>query len=932
MKFAYKFSNLLGSVYREGNLLFTPDGMSVISPVGNRITIYDLKNNKSQTLPIESRFNFHALDLSPNGYSLIAINEEGEAYVISMISKVVIHRYRFKRKVQCVKFSPDGKHFAVCKEGTVFIFTAPGLLTGEYNPFVMERVFHDSIDDITCIEWSFDSKLLLVGSKDKCARLYKLDKCMNFKKYTLGSHSDVIVGCFFEKSNYDLSTVCRNGHLQLWDCSLEPSDLVYEPLGKKIKPNDSDSEDDVDLNKVLEKTEKQKKISENKPSDDEENIVMDEVRNTRSKNKLLKEQVKKLNYSKLGRHYLLDEVRKNDKDAVLTAAAYHQETRILIVGFSNGAFFLYEMPEVNMIHSLSITSHHISSISINSSGDWIAIGSKELGQLLVWEWQSETYAMKQQGHSSNMNCVAYSPDGQFIVTGGDDGKIKLWNTSNGFCTVTFHEHTSSISGILCSKNRKFIVSASLDGTVRAYDLMRYRNFKTFTSPRPVQFACVALDPSDEFIAAGGQDVFEIFLWSMKLGTLVEILSGHEGPVMSVAFNPNPASTELASVSWDKTLKFWDAIEKGSSHNTIQLTSDGLCVVYKPNGEEVAVATLNGQISFFHCKSETQVGTIEGRNDLGSGRSETDLITAKKSLEGKAFTTLSYTADGNCILAGGQSKNVCIYSVKESILLKKFEITQNRSLDAVDDFINRRKLTEFGNLGLVEERAESEGGNVALRLPGVRKGDLASRNMKPEIRVFCLQFSPTGQAWSAVTTEGLLIYSLDVGLVFDPFELELGITPMTVKETLRKTDYSKAVMMALKLNEVSLIREVIENVPRSDVVLTVASVSGAYIERLMKFVASELEESRHIHFYLLWVESILTEHGPKENAIFKLPTLLLLQKNMQQKYDDLSKICDFNQYTIMYLQKLSQLKHRKNNKEIQDVMSDNESNHVSMDVD
>lgn len=33
-----------------------------------------------------------------------------------MISKMVIHKYRFKHRIRCVKFSPDGKHFAVCKE------------------------------------------------------------------------------------------------------------------------------------------------------------------------------------------------------------------------------------------------------------------------------------------------------------------------------------------------------------------------------------------------------------------------------------------------------------------------------------------------------------------------------------------------------------------------------------------------------------------------------------------------------------------------------------------------------------------------------------------------------------------------------------------------------------------------------------------------
>lgn len=53
------------------------------------------------------------------------------------------------------------------------------------------------------------------------------------------------------------------------------------------------------------------------------------------------------------------------------------------------------------------------------------------------------------------------------------------------------------------------------------------------------------------------------------------------------------------------------------------------------------------------------------------------------------------------------------------------------------------MTEFGNMNLVEEREGLEGGNTTLRLPGVRSGDMAARIFKPEIRVFGLQFSPTG---------------------------------------------------------------------------------------------------------------------------------------------------------------------------------------------
>lgn len=95
-----------------------------------------------------------------------------------------------------------------------------------------------------------------------------------------------------------------------------------------------------------------------------------------------------------------------------------------------------------------------------------------------------------------------------------------------------------------------------------------------------------------------------------------------------------ASTMLASVSWDKTLRIWDAIEKGSAHETIELTADGICVVFKPDGQDVAVATLDGQIATFNVKTSLQISSIEGRNDLGSGRSDTDLITAKKTLQAK----------------------------------------------------------------------------------------------------------------------------------------------------------------------------------------------------------------------------------------------------------------------------------------------------------
>lgn len=734
-----------------------------------------------------------------------------------------------------VKFSPNGKFFAVVRPGIVLVFKTPGQLTGEYGGFVVEKYFTGAFSDFTCVDWSSDSRFVAVGSKDNMTRIFGIGRYEHFRITVLAGHTDQIQGCFFEEKSLHMNTISRNGQLCLWECNLQLEDLneidEQQKVGSTAKkiPRvkiEADEEDDdaFDAEKDLElpEDELEKRLKNDATNIEVEGTNKSGTRDSqgklvdKSEDELKSERDDQLiSYKRLARHYLANDPRKENNQASLSATCYHKPSKILVTAFSTGAFYLHELPDMNLIHSLNISEHRIDTATFNATGDWIALGVAGVGQLLVWEWQSEHYILKQQGHASNMTSLAYSGDGQTIVTGGDDGKLKLWNANNGFCVVTFSEHSGPITAVEFSSNKKILVSASLDGSVRAFDIVRYRNFRTFTSPRPVQFSSVAIDSSGELVAAGAQDEFEIFLWSMKLGKLLEMISGHEGPIMSLAFSPMPTSSMLVSGSWDKTMRIWNCLESSGDHETIDLMCDVVNVAFHPNGEEVAVATVNGNITVFDVRTSQQVAQIEGRNDLGSSVSETDIVTAKKNLQSKYFTTMTYSADGECILAAGKSTNVCIYHVREGVLLKKFEITQNRSLDGLNDFINRRNLSEFGNMALIENRTELEGGDKAIQLPGVLTGDMSSRSLKPEVNVFSVRFSPSGVSFAAACTEGLMIYSLDKGIVFDPYQLSVEVTPKAVRELLEKKEYSPALLMALKLNELPLIHECIECIPVRD---------------------------------------------------------------------------------------------------------------------
>ncbi|ORX46795.1 WD40 repeat-like protein [Hesseltinella vesiculosa] len=843
MKSSFKFSNLCGTVYTKGNLVYTPDGNCVVSPVGNRVSVFDLVNNKSYTLPFEMRRDISRIALSPNATLLITVDEAGYAYLINFNRQTVLHRINFKSKVKDIVFSPNGKYVAVTHGKEVKVWKAPGF-TREFSPFVLHRTYTGHFDDIIHISWSPDSNYFLTSSKDMTSKMYSLNPIADFKPVTLSGHRAAVLGAYFSSDMAHIYTISKDGALFHWRHA---------------------SFADV---RGLEE-------------DELEEDFIDHVR-----------------WRVHEKHYF-----QQGHGVQVKSCQFHPQSNLVVVGFSNGVFGLYEVPSFVNIHSLSISQHKISTIAINPTGEWLAFGCRTLGQLLVWEWQSETYVLKQQGHYYDMNTLAYAPDGQTMVTGGDDGKVKVWNASSGFCFVTFSDHKSGVQAVSFAKQGQVVFSASMDGTVRAFDLVRYRNFRTFTSPNPVQFTSLAVDPSGEIVCAGTMDSFEIYVWSVQTGKLLDVLAGHEGPVSSLAFSSDGVT--LLSGSWDHTARLWDVFGRNKHIEILQHQTEVLAVAYRPDNQQVACSTLDGQVSLWQPSDAKLMNTIDGRKDISGGRKLNDRTTADNNASGKAFHSLTYTADGASLLGGGNSKYICLYDLATTSLIRKFQISHNLSLDGAQEKLNARHMTEFGfnKEELEDEEASDLEDRLDNSLPGTQAGDLSARKTRPEIRAQSVQFSPTGHAWAAATTDGLMVYALDDTILFDPFDLEIDITPDSVLATLHDDqDYLKALCMAFRLNEQHITCQVFEGIPPDSVSLVARGLPQKYLDKLLAFIATHLETSPHLEFHLLWVTQLLTAHGRylkghrgEYQAVFRG-----LYKGITRVRDDIASLCDSNKYMMKYL--------------------------------
>lgn len=163
-----------------------------------------LFRNTSYTLPFAHRTNIDRLDLSPRGNLLLTVDETGRAILTNFQRRISIHHFSFKGRVNALKFSPSGRHFAVGVGRRLQIWqtpSTPGTETNgeiEFAPFVLHRDLAAHFDSVSTIEWSSDSRFLLTASKDLTARVWSLDPEDGFEPTTLAGHRQGVVAAYFD--------------------------------------------------------------------------------------------------------------------------------------------------------------------------------------------------------------------------------------------------------------------------------------------------------------------------------------------------------------------------------------------------------------------------------------------------------------------------------------------------------------------------------------------------------------------------------------------------------------------------------------------------------------------------------------------------------------------------------------------------------------
>ena len=241
------------------------------------------------------------------------------------------------------------------------------------------------------------------------------------------------------------------------------------------------------------------------------------------------------------------------------------------------------------------------------------------------------------GHSDSVWVVAFSPDGQTLVSGSQDQTIKLWDLDTGKLLRTFTGHTGAIWSVALSNGQ--LASGSSDNTIKFWDLDTGELLRTFTGHTGA-VRSIALSANGQ-LASGSSDN-TVKLWNLNSGRQRTFL-GHTNRVLAVALSPD--GQILTSGSVDKTLKVWNLSSGKLLHNFSENSHWVNSVAISPDGRIVAGA----------------VGNIIKIWDLHTGE-----LLHTLSGHSSDITSISFSADGKQLASASRDQTIKIWQVSKEI--------------------------------------------------------------------------------------------------------------------------------------------------------------------------------------------------------------------------------------------------------------------------
>ncbi|RKK76434.1 Vegetative incompatibility protein HET-E-1 [Fusarium oxysporum] len=230
------------------------------------------------------------------------------------------------------------------------------------------------------------------------------------------------------------------------------------------------------------------------------------------------------------------------------------------------------------------------------------------------DWNACVQTLK--GHSSSVNSVAFSADGQRLASGSIDKTVKIWDAATGAYIQTLEGHNASVNSVAFSADSQRLASGSIDKTIKVWDAATGECLQTLKGHSD-WVNSVAFSADGQRLASGSDDK-AIKVWDTAMGTCVQTLE-IDRVITHLSFDPitnSLLSTDIGllnldlpallpainSRSTDATLRSVRQSSWGISIDGIWIVKDGKGVLWLPREYRVEESAVVGSAVAIGCRS------------------------------------------------------------------------------------------------------------------------------------------------------------------------------------------------------------------------------------------------------------------------------------------------------------------------------------------
>lgn len=147
----------------------------------------------------------------------------------------------------------------------------------------------------------------------------------------------------------------------------------------------------------------------------------------------------------------------------------HPERKVFYVAGADGAFSVWEYSGFTCVFRMQICELKIRDIAISPSGEYILLACGD-GLIRVLACEDYREINSWRAHETSVNAIKFHPDGNYLLSGGKDAHLNIWDVSNpGMAMEKIPAHNYAIYSIEFQPNGKVFATASRDKTVKLWD-------------------------------------------------------------------------------------------------------------------------------------------------------------------------------------------------------------------------------------------------------------------------------------------------------------------------------------------------------------------------------------------------------------------------------------------------------------------------------